>query len=96
MQTYPIDPGYTEATTSLDAAVSMSIRAETLRKRILAVLIYRPMTSDESAEAIGESVLAVRPRLTELRRMGLIERTGQKRKNESGLYAHEYRQRRAA
>lgn len=41
------------------------------------------MTSDEAAEAIGETVLAVRPRFTELLALGQIKDSGQRRRNAS-------------
>lgn len=44
-------------------------------------------TSDECATALGKSVLAIRPRISELRQAGLIEATKEKRANQSGLRA---------
>jgi hypothetical protein len=45
------------------------------------------MTADEAARALGLSVLATRPRVTELRKLGLLEPTGARRRNDSGLLA---------
>jgi predicted ArsR family transcriptional regulator len=44
-------------------------------------------TADEIATELGESVLSVRPRVSELRALGEIEETGERRVNESGRRA---------
>jgi hypothetical protein len=46
------------------------------------------LTADEIAARLGESVLAVRPRVSELFHAGVIEKTGNRRRNASGLLAH--------
>jgi predicted transcriptional regulator len=88
---YPDAPGYKEGTTSRAAAEAIAPRAGTLRARALVVLKTREATPDEIALAIGETVLAMRPRITELYQQGLIERTGEQRLNKSGCFAHVYR-----
>ena len=47
----------------------------------------RPMTADEVAALLGETVLSIRPRVAELRKLGKIAATGDKRRNESGMLA---------
>lgn len=89
--TYPRSPGWKEATTSLDAAESIESHADTVRAHVLDVLTTRHLTADEVASIIGESVLTVRPRITELFKDGKILRTGGRRRNMSGRYAHVYR-----
>jgi predicted ArsR family transcriptional regulator len=66
------------------------VRSERLRARVLEVLASTPsgLTADEIAAKLDESVLAVRPRVSELFHAGLIEKTGERRRNESGLNAH--------
>src|SRR4051812_16818851 len=62
--------------TSQEAADRMHLKAASDRRRVLAA--YRehgPMTPDEAADRLGESVLAIRPRCTELRQSGFLERT---------------------
>lgn len=49
---------------------------------------HGPMTPDEIAKKVGETVLAIRPRCTELLNDGFLERTGNRRANESGVKAH--------
>ena len=86
---YPDAPGFKEHGTSHDAARRMEPRAGTLRELAYATLRERSggLTADEVAAIMGETVLAIRPRLTELKLAGRIERTGQRRKNVSGMHA---------
>jgi predicted transcriptional regulator len=88
---YPETPGWKEPTTSRDAAIAMAPKVSDLHRQVLGLLAGRDMTPDEIAGYLRRSVLAVRPRLTELAHMGLIERTGERRLNQSGLQAHVYR-----
>jgi predicted ArsR family transcriptional regulator len=69
---------------------AQSGRIERLRRLALAALAAAPggLTADEIAAALDESVLAVRPRVSELFHAGLIEKTGDRRPNASGLCAH--------
>jgi hypothetical protein len=92
---YPHRPGAKEATTSADAAAAMASRAPTLRDRALAALQRAPagMTADEVADALGEGILSIRPRISELKRLGLIEATKERRANSSGLDARVWRAR---
>lgn len=84
---YPMRPGAKVLGTSADAAASMTPKAKPLRVRILAALEGHPMTADETAAKFGVSVLACRPRFSELLALNLIADTGQTRKNISGLKA---------
>ncbi len=86
---YPKFPGSKEPTTSLDAAVAAAETAPFLRGEVLAALAGVPagLTADEIADKVGKSILSIRPRVSELARMGEIVPTGERRKNESGLKA---------
>jgi len=86
---YPYAPGAKRDGTSAEAAAAMAGRARTLRERALAILKSRILgaTADELAAAMSESVLAVRPRITELQEMGLIQATTARRRNVSGRSA---------
>lgn len=86
---YPADPGYKTVApeTSKAAAEVMKSRAETLREKCLLVLDSKECTADELARILGETVLAVRPRVSELNKMGKIEDAGKRRANESGVKA---------
>ena len=89
---YPQAPGWKEPTTSKDAAIAIEPKAKRLRALVLADLRRNPAsTADETAARIGESVLSVRPRFAELNRDLIIQKTGIKRRNESGLFANTWR-----
>ena len=82
---YPEVPGHKGERTSYEASMVMRGRAPKLRYRCLTALENAgPMTADEVAEVLGESVLSIRPRFSELKRNGLILPTGERRKNISG------------
>lgn len=86
-QKYPKSPGWKKQKTSKAAALSMSERAFTLREKALNRLMVAPATADEIAKKLDVSILAIRPRITELFRLGEIFDTGVRRKNDSGRYA---------
>lgn len=83
---YPNSAGYKRRGTSRDAARRIG-NSNTTHEKILAILREKPRTADEVAEALGRTVLYVRPRLSEMVAKGLICETGERRKNESGLNA---------
>jgi DNA-directed RNA polymerase specialized sigma24 family protein len=77
--------------TSQEAADEMYGRLPRLRAAVLQAYVEagrRGLTPDECAHAIGESVLAVRPRATEFVQAGLLEKTGERRLNSSGMKAN--------
>jgi predicted ArsR family transcriptional regulator len=83
---YPHAPGFQPTDTSIDAAERVD--ATTLRIAVLRTLaLYGPMTADQCAHRLGESVLAIRPRFTELKIMGRLIDTGQRERNQSGRRA---------
>lgn len=87
--TYPESPGFkaVDTETSRQAAAAVAGRAKTLRERVEEVLAEEARTADEVARELGESELAVRPRLSELKAKGLIEATEERRRNGSGKMA---------
>lgn len=87
MNRYPHEPGHQDTDTSLEAAVSMSVRAVSLRNQCLKILRYRDATADECARLLNESVLAVRPRISELHEMRMVRDSGKRRFNRSGKRA---------
>jgi predicted ArsR family transcriptional regulator len=90
-------PGFKVTGPSKEAAHAIAGRSGTLRERVLAMISRYPgSTADEIAEVIGETVLACRPRLSELKKLGLIEPTGERGKNVSGQSAHKWRVKNAA
>lgn len=88
---YPASPGWKEPTTSRAAATAIASTADTVRASVLAHIKSTASTADETATALNLSVLTVRPRLSELRKAGSIEPTGERRKNASGMSAAVWR-----
>lgn len=89
--TYPEVPGAKVGGTSQQAAEAMQPRSQLVSTLCLSAIRSKPMTADECAEFIGESILAVRPRFSELRALGKIEDTGVRRRNSSGRSANVWR-----
>lgn len=76
--------------TSEAAAFSMRGPAPILRLRVCAAIAEAGrdgLTADEAADALALSVLAVRPRVTELSKAGTIADSGKRRRNASGRAA---------
>jgi hypothetical protein len=85
---YPNAPGSQPRDTSQDAGESMRESAPTLRGKALDVLrLDGAATADEIAAKLGQTVLAIRPRITELNKMQLIQDSGSRRANTSGRMA---------
>ena len=83
---------------ALRAAARTNVaRTERLRVLVLEILAAAPdgLTADEIAARLAESVLAVRPRVSELFHAGAIEKSGERRLNRSGLAAHVWKKRAA-
>lgn len=88
-ETYPHQPGFKRPGTSSDAATTIAKRAPTLRARCLEVIrdSVSGLTADEVADILHATVLAVRPRVTELGALKQIEDSGVRRQNRSGKFA---------
>lgn len=86
---YPNEPGFKVGGTSEEAAIAIAGKAETLRARVLEEIASQPagLSADAVAHRLGESVLSVRPRVSELHRAGEIRRSDARAKNESGMAA---------
>lgn len=89
---YPERPGYKRAGTSSEAARVIESAASTLRELSFAVIAQsvHGMTADEVAKRLGKSVLAIRPRISELAASQRIRATDERRKNDSGMSATVY------
>ena len=89
MSGYPDEPGFKAEGPSQQAAQAVAGTAKTLRAAVVQTLIEarHDMTADEIADAMGRSILSIRPRVSELHRLGAIQPTGMRRRNASGLSA---------
>lgn len=85
---YPNTPGACDRDTSRAAAASVAQTAPLLRERVLdAYERSTGMTADECAGRLGLSILSIRPRVTELARLGKLRDSGERRLNGSGRSA---------
>jgi hypothetical protein len=81
---YPDIPGSKGGSTSAEAATKVAAHAGRLRQAILKIFKAEPnrgFLPDEIAALIHERELVIRPRCSELRRLGLLKYTGERRKN---------------
>ncbi len=83
---YPSLPALGRTDTSADAAPT-GPQARTLQAAVVRTLRAGPATADEVAALLRQSILAIRPRFTELRATNRIYDTGIRRKNASGRNA---------
>jgi hypothetical protein len=85
---YPEAAGYKPSAPETSREAARGIDATLLRGKVLAAMQDNgPMTADECAELLGSSILSIRPRFSELKRMGEIADTGTRRPNASGRTA---------
>ena len=95
---YDSEAGYKVNGPSQEAAETIQPRAALLRELVLDAFKLTEkafkgdgMTADEAAALIGESILSIRPRLSELVSKGQLVDTGTRRKNASGRPATVWR-----
>lgn len=79
---YPHRAGFKTSGTSRDAARQVGDLQE-LQRLVLEAIQANPSTPDEVAAVLGRSVLGIRPRFSELSKMGKIRPTGARRLNQS-------------
>lgn len=84
---YPTLAGSKVGGTSAEAAEK--IENKRLQGMALETLKKHPagMTADEIAAALCLSILSIRPRISELKRLGKVQKTNQRRQNASGMTA---------
>lgn len=88
--TYPHRPGHRGEETSIEAADHIEPHVGHLQQLALDAIEAsgeRGMTALEVCAHTGVDRIAMQPRVTELRQMGLIHKSGMKRKNPSGVSA---------
>jgi len=91
---YPRAAGWKEPTTSRGAAEALEAKgiAATVRSAVLGLFEAGVQdTADGIAARLGFSILTVRPRVSELARQGLIERTGEHRPSSQGVMSAVWR-----
>ena len=93
---YPQSPGHKTGGTSQEAAQKFRAHASDLRAAALLTFDNNPagLTADEVADRLKSSVLAIRPRISELYKQGKIEKVPGpegRRKNASGMSATVWR-----
>lgn len=81
---YPVSPSVGIRDTSRASAEAIAPRVQTLRDRAFKLLLEKDSTADELAEAMNESILAVRPRVSELVAMDMAVDSGKRRRMASG------------
>jgi hypothetical protein len=86
---YPDAPGFKASGPSEQAATAINGTAKTLREQVLKIIAASPagLSADAVADRLGKSILSVRPRVSELRRLGEIQPTTKRAKYESGMSA---------
>ncbi len=84
-QSYPYVAGSAKGSdTSQEAADSINPTLVQSQRTVFGALVEAgPMTGDQMAERIGWERWAVRPRLAELKRLGRIRDTGERRVNQA-------------
>ena len=87
--TYPDLPGHKAPGPSEEAAQAIAGVAGTLRDQVREVIANCPngITADDVAFKLNRSILSVRPRVSELRRLGDIRQAEGRGKNQSGMSA---------
>jgi len=83
-------PGFSAPGTSQAAAEAVASRAATVRDAVLQAFHaagHAGLTADEAAARVGEPILTVRPRCTELLAQSLIVKTDRRRRNDTGKAA---------
>lgn len=73
---YPNAPGWKARDTARAAAAGIAGKVGTIRERVLEAIKVRQGTPEQIALRIGEPLLNVRPRCSELAAKGLIEDSG--------------------
>jgi DNA-directed RNA polymerase specialized sigma24 family protein len=87
---YPDAPGHRGVETSIEAAESVAPMIGRLQKMTFDAITSRGafgLTADEAAEVLGMDRWSIQPRVSELRKKGLIADSGLRRRNTTGKRA---------
>lgn len=91
---YPHHAGFKDSTTSREAAenIEKSGRAATLRHRVWTFFAMGGNgTSEDVANRLGEPFQAIQPRISELRKQGKVEPSGERARLSRGGMGHVWR-----
>ena len=88
--TLPAPPAWSKPTTRRKAARRRTGYARLIRARIVTLLTEMPsgLSAHEIAARLSLPIKTVAPRMSELRRGGMIKASGKRTKNKSGFTAH--------
>jgi hypothetical protein len=87
---YPDAPGHRGVETSIEAAEAVAPKCGRLQRLALKAITDRGAfgaTTDELAELLQQDRGSIQPRTSELRRMGVIADSNQRRRNVTGIRA---------
>ena len=88
LEMYPYAAGYKEKEGASQVAAKKQNKIQNNRRRSMALDLLRShpygLTADEIAEKLEDNILAIRPRVSELRAQGKIQSTGTRRKSNNG------------
>ncbi len=84
MEVYPQGPGWSGTATSKEAAQAIAHRCSPLRRKAVEALLHGPKTADEVAQYHRGDRDSYQPRLSELRALGVIEPSGERRLSAMG------------
>ncbi len=88
MEMYPFGAGFKELKGASEQIAKRQSKEVNNKRRQIALGFLRShqngLTSDEVADLMSENILAIRPRVSELRAQGKIESTGKRRKSVNG------------
>lgn len=75
---YPDHPGHKARDTARNAAAGIEPKAKSLRARVYDAIRAEPGTPEQIAERLGEPVMNVRPRISELSARSLVTDSGRR------------------
>jgi predicted transcriptional regulator len=87
---YPDEPGHRGVDTSIEAAASISHATGRIQRMVyhaVGEVGARGLTCEELAERLRMERTTVQPRTSELKLLGLIEDSGERRRNRNGKRA---------
>lgn len=90
MNTYPDAPGHRNVDTSIAAANALAPKLGRLQRMALSTVRnagWQGLTADELAARLDMDRWSIQPRLSELKRKGLVTDSGQRRRNVTGKRA---------